>query len=51
VHILACDDTPRGVDGIGMPTVARALTNTIFVASGVRTRRLPIRDPLRAAAA
>ena len=51
MHILAYDDTLRGVDGIGIPTVAPALANAIFAASVVRTRRLPIRDSLRAAAA
>jgi isoquinoline 1-oxidoreductase beta subunit len=50
-HILNYDETPTGVGEIGIPPVAPALANAIYVASGVRIRRLPIGNQLREALA
>jgi isoquinoline 1-oxidoreductase beta subunit len=41
-HILPWGDKPAGMGEIGLPSLAPALTNAIFRASGVRIRALPI---------
>ena len=48
MHIMPFNDTPTGVGEMGLPSVAPALTNAIFMATGKRIRRLPIAEQLRA---
>jgi len=46
-HILPFDDIPTGVGEMGIPSVAPALTNAIFNATGKRIRKLPIAEQLK----
>jgi isoquinoline 1-oxidoreductase subunit beta len=43
VHIVPSSRAPQGMGEMGVPTLAPALANAIFNATGKRIRRLPIR--------
>lgn len=50
-HILPYGDKPVGMGEMGIPTLAPALTNAIYNASGFRIRQLPIKSQLKDALA
>jgi len=47
VHIVASDAAPTGTGEPGLPTIAPALANAIFAASGQRIRRMPMLRELK----
>jgi len=46
VHIVPSTEAPGGMGEAGVPTIAPAVCNAIFKATGKRIRRLPIAQQL-----
>ena len=42
VHIVPSREEPTGIGEPGVPPIAPAVANAVFMATGIRIRRLPI---------
>ncbi|MEW5756826.1 MAG: xanthine dehydrogenase family protein molybdopterin-binding subunit [Pseudomonadota bacterium] len=42
VHIVPSTEAPGGIGEVGVPPIAPAIANALYVATGVRVRKLPI---------
>ncbi len=42
VDVVQSEAAPEGAGEMGIPTVAPALANAVFAATGIRIRRLPL---------
>ena len=48
VSIVPSAEAPGGVGEVGVPAIAPAVANALFAARGVRARKLPLQESLRA---
>jgi isoquinoline 1-oxidoreductase beta subunit len=44
VHVVPSGEPPTGIGEPGLPPIAPAVMNAVFVATGIRVRRLPARE-------
>ncbi|MGB7681618.1 MAG: hypothetical protein WBL70_08160, partial [Candidatus Acidiferrales bacterium] len=46
IHFVESEEAPTGVGELGVPSLAPAIANAIFAATGKRVRRTPIQAAL-----